>query len=206
VGLLQELLVDVFGEKPDADLDVGHGSHKVEHEARQKLALARTRIEKIVTDLLGRTPEQDKDGDYVLPIDEVHVMVAPRAVPDGQIVIRVVAITNVGITVTPEVGLFLARLNFGLMFGRFALDVEHSSIWFDESLLGSIWFDESLLGEQFREEELRFAIRMVSSTADHWDDRLKQMFGGATYQEVLTGGTTQTAPPTKPGEGTGFYL
>jgi hypothetical protein len=196
VGLLQKTLVEVFGEKPDATLDVGHGSHQTEHEARKKLELARTRIESIVTEILGRCPEQDKDGDYVLPIDEVHVTVAPRATPDAQVVIRVFAITNIGVAVTPELGLFLARLNFGLMFGRFALDTEHQSIW----------FDETLLGEQFREEELNFAISMVARTADDWDDRLKQMFGGATYQEALADRTAETPPPTKPGESVGQYL
>ncbi len=196
VDLLQSLLVEVFEEKPDETLDVGHGSHKTEHETRQKLAVARTRIESIVAEVLGHRAEQDNDGDYVLPIGEVHVMVAPRAAPDGQIMVRVFAITNVGVSVTPELGLILARLNFGLMFGRFALDVEHRAIW----------FDETLLGEGFREEELRFAIRMVASTADGWDDRLKQMFGGATYHEVLAGRTAEALPPTKPGEGVGLYL
>lgn len=196
VALLQALFVEVFGEKADATLDIGHGSHEAEHEARRKLKVARTRIEAIVTEILGNRPEQDADDDYVLPIGEVHVMVAPRATPDGQIVVRVFAITNVGVSVTPELGLFLARLNFGLMFGRFALDAEHQSIW----------FDETLLGEGFREEELRFATRMVSSTADAWDDRLKQMFGGATYHEVLAGRTAEAPPPTKPGEGVGQYL
>ncbi len=196
VDLLQELLVEALGEKPDVKLDVAHGSHRAEHEAREKLALARGRIESIVTQILGRPPEQDSDGDYVLSIDDVHVMVAPRATPDGQVVIRIFAITNVGVMVTPELGLFLARLNFGLMFGRFALDAEHRAIWFDETLLGA----------QFREEELHFAIRVVSTTADAWDDRLKQMFGGATYQEVLAGRTAEALPPTKPGEGPGQYL
>lgn len=196
VELLQRLLVDIFGEKPDATLDIGHGSHRTEYENQKKLALARTRIESIATEVLGRRPEKDADGDYVLPIEEVHIMIAPRAAPDGQIVIRVFAITNVGVSVTPELGLFLARLNFGLMFGRFALDVEHQSIW----------FDETLLGEQFREEELRFAIRAVASTADSWDDHMKQMFGGATYQEVLAGRTAEAPPPTKPGSGVGQYL
>ena len=196
VDLVQALHREVFGEKPDVALDIGHGSHKLEHEARQKLAIARTRIEAIVTEILGRSPEQDKDHDYVLPIGEVHVMVAPRTAQDGQVMIRIFAITNVAIDVTPELGLFLARLNFGLMFGRFALDVAHRSIW----------FDESLLGEQFREEELRFAVRIVASTADEWDNRLKQMFGGSTYQEVLAGRTAEPAPPTKPGVGIGQYL
>jgi hypothetical protein len=196
VKLLQELHVEVFGEKPDAKLDVAHGSHKLEHEAQKKLAVARARIEPIATDLLGKRPERDDDGDYVLALQDVHVVVAPRAGIDGQIVVRVFAICTVGVNVTPELGLFLARLNFGLMFGRFALDAEHRSIW----------FDETLLGEEFREEELRFAIRMVASTADGWDDRLKQMFGGATYQEVLGGRASHAAPRTKPGEGVGQYL
>jgi hypothetical protein len=196
VKLLQELHVAVFGEKPDVALDLLHGSHKLEQETRRKLALARTRIEAIVSDVLGRRAEQDRDGDYVLPVGDVHVTVAPRAALDGQVVVRVFAICNVGVAVTPELGLFLARLNFGLMFGRFALDAEH----------GSIWFDETLLGEEFREEELRFAIRMVASTADGWDDRLKQMFGGATHQEVSAGQTSPSAPTIKPGEGVGPYL
>ncbi|MDP6980686.1 MAG: hypothetical protein QF570_19150 [Myxococcota bacterium] len=194
--LVYELLVSVFHDKPDCSLDTHHGSHRVEHEAQQKLDVARGRIEKIVTEILGQPPEQDEALDYVLPIGEVHVNVAPRATPDGQIIVRVVAVTNVGIEVTPELGLFLARLNFGLMFGRFALDAPHRSIW----------VDETLLGEQFREEELRTAIHVVASTADEWDDRLKQMFGGATYQEVIAGRTVGELPTTKPGEGGGFYL
>ena len=122
--------------------------------------------------------------------------VAPRALPDGQLLIRVFTITNVGVQVSGEIGLFLARLNFGMMFGRFALDVEHRSIW----------FDETLLGEEFREDELRFMINMVATTADGWDDRLKQMFGGVTYQEVVTGRSREELPSTKPGEGPGMYL
>jgi hypothetical protein len=196
VDLALSLLVEVFGEKPDAKLDLGHGSHRIEHEARKKLALARKRIEGVASEVLGATPAQDADGDYMLPIDEVHVMVAPRAMPNGQVVVRIFAIANVGVNVTPELGLFLARLNFGLMFGRFALDAENRSIW----------FDETLLGEQFREEELRFAIGMVAATADEWDDRLKQMFGGVTYQEVLAGRGAEAPPPQKPGAGVGMYL
>jgi len=196
IDLLQEIRVGVFGAKPDVRLDIGHGSHLLEHDARVKLAVARERIEPIVEDLLGRPAERDPDGDYVLPIGQVHVMVAPRAGLDGAVVIRVFAVTNVGINVTAELGLFLARLNFGLMFGRFSLDVEHRSIW----------FDETLLGEQFREEELRFAVEVVSTTADAWDDRLKQMVGGVTYQEVLAGKAAEARPTTKPGEGVGMYL
>jgi hypothetical protein len=196
VAVAQEVLVEVFAEKPDTPLDVGHGTHRAEHEARERLVVARSRIEEVVTEVLGREAEQDSDGDYLLPVDDVHVTVAPRAAPDGQIVIRVFAITNVGINLVPELGLFLARLNFGLMFGRFSLDTEHRAIW----------CDDTLLGEHFREEDLRFAIKIVALTADQWDDPLKQLFGGATHQEVLAGNAEGASPPVKPGEGAGMYL
>ncbi|MGH0035893.1 MAG: T3SS (YopN, CesT) and YbjN peptide-binding chaperone 1 [Myxococcota bacterium] len=185
------LLAEVFAEKPDAPLDVVHGSRRDEHEARQKLEKIRPQVEAVVIDVLGEKPKQDDDGDYVLPIGDVHVTVAPRAIAGGPVVVRVFAITNVGVTVAPELGLLLARLNFGLMFGRFALDTEHQSIW----------FDEMLLGDQLNDEELKYAIDAVATTADEWDDRLKQLFGGATYQEVLRGRSEHRPPRTKPGEG-----
>lgn len=196
VKKLQEVINGVFGEEPDAHLDVAHGNHRARDEAMKKLASARSRIETIVTDILGQKPEQDGDSDFVLPIEGVHVTVAARVTPEGQVVIRVFCITNVGVAPSGELGLFLARLNFGRMFGRFTFDAIHQSVW----------FDETLLGEQFREEELRFAIHLVASTSDEWDDRLKQMFGGVTYQDVLTGKTQQAPPTTKPGEGVGQYL
>lgn len=189
VDVAHRLVTDVFKHPPDVALDVTHGSHRREHEVRQKLQAVRERVEKVLTGLAGRSPQQDADGDYVLPVGDVHVTVAPRAAPAGPVVVRVFAITNVGVTVAAELGLFLARLNFGLMFGRFALDADHASIW----------FDETLLGDQFSDEELRFAVRVVASTADEWDDRLKQMFGGVTWQEVLTRRMERQAPPTKPG-------
>jgi hypothetical protein len=189
--LALRVLNEVFAEKPDVALDLIHGSHKAEHEAQRRLAEARGRIEKVLVELLSRRPEQDSDGDYLIPMGDVRVVVAPRVAPGGPVVVRVFTITNVGITVTPELGLLLARLNFGLMFGRFALDAENRAIW----------FDETLLGDQFSDEELRFTIRVVATTADQWDDRLKQMFGGATYQEVLTKRADHQAPTTKPGEG-----
>jgi len=191
VDLVEDLLFSVFEEKRDLALDVKHGSHRAEHEARRKLAAVRERLERVLTEMHGRAPERDADGDYVLAIGEVQVEVAPRASLTGPVVVRVFAVTNVGVDVTPDLGLFLARMNFGLMFGRFALDAEHAAIW----------FDETLLGEEFTDEALRFTIGVVASMADEWDDRLKEMFGGVTYHEVVSGGGAAGKPAIKPGGG-----
>ena len=191
VDLALRVLAEVFAEKPDAALDVGHGSHIAEHEARKRLAETRENVEKMLTNLQKRAPDRDDDGDFLIPIGDIRVVVAPRIAPGGPPVVRVFAITNVGVPVTPELGLMLARLNFGLMFGRFALDAEHQAIW----------FDETLLGDHIHEDELRFIIHAVATTADQWDDRLKQMFGGSTHQDVLKGQAAQKVPPIKPGHG-----
>jgi hypothetical protein len=195
VRLARQVLEEVFEEKPDVRLDLTHGSHRAEHEVREKLASARTRIERVAQDMLGHAAERDEDGDYVLPIGDVHVMVAPRPAPANRVLVRIFAITNVGITLMPELGLLLARLNFGLMIGRFSLDAER----------GSIWFDETLLTEHFEDDELRWVIELVAATADQWDDQLKRMFGGATHQEVITGRAAQSPASSKPG-GVGQYL
>ena len=191
VALARRVLTEVFAEKPDVALDVIHASHRAEHEARQKLAEMRERIERILTAMNERRPEQDDDGDYLIKVGAMQVGVAPRVAPGGPAVARVFAITNAGVTVTPELGLFLARLNFGLMFGRFALDIERRAIW----------FDETLLGDQFTDEELRFTIQVVASTAEPWSERLKQMFGGAAHAEVLAGRPGVETPRIKPGQG-----
>jgi hypothetical protein len=190
VEIVRGVLADAFGSAPDVPLDVAHGSHRAEHEARLKLAAVRERVEKVLRELTGSAPEQDADGDYLVPIQDVRVMVAPRMGPLGVVVVRVFAITNVGISVTPELGLVLARLNFNQMFGRFALDAENRSIW----------VDETLLGDHFGDEELKFTVNAVAGIASEWDDRLKQMFGGATYPEVMLR-ADPTPPPAKPGQG-----
>lgn len=190
VELALRLLTEVFEAKPDVALDIAHGSHRIEHEVQQKLAAVRERVERALTAKAGARPEQDADGDYLLSIGDVRVTVAPRATP-GPVIVRVFAISNVGVAVTPELGLFLARMNFRLMFGRFALDAEHAAIW----------FDETLLGDQLNDDALKFTIDIVASTTDEWDDRIQHMFGGATYKQVLQGQASHTTPPTKPGSG-----
>jgi hypothetical protein len=195
IDLARSLLGEAFAMKPDVPLDILHGSRRGEFETRRKLDFIRERVERLLTRMLDVTPERDDDGDFQLPLNDVRVTVAPRALPNGPIIVRVFAVTNVSVSVTPDLGLFLARLNFSLMFGRFALDAENSAIW----------FDETLLGEHFSDEEFRFAVHIVSTTADQWDDKLKQMFGGATFQESLKQ-SSGTRPPVKPGEGPGLYL
>jgi len=191
---------DVLGGDVGRTLDLVHGSTKAFHEARQRLDELRRRIEPMLAELTGQQPRLDEDGDYGLQVGPVHVMVVPRSIPGAMTVVRVVSVTNSDVAIGPELGLFLARLNFGLMFGRFALDVEHRAIW----------FDETLLGDHLTMEELRFTVEMVARTTQEWRPRLQQMFGGKIDDGPPSGSTGPSGPSgtrgPKPGVGVGGYL
>jgi len=190
--LMDGVLSKVFGLAADAAVDVRHGDERDAREAAARVAAIRQTIEPVVAAL---SPDgkavQDDDGDYVLELGHIRVFVAPRALPGPPPpVVRVFAITNAGVTLSSELGLFLSRLNFSLMFGRFSIDSENTSVW----------FDETLLGEHVTPEELRFTIEMVASTANEWDQKIASMFGGQVRSPE---GEADPAAPstTKPGQG-----
>jgi len=192
-GLAEQVLTDVFHADDAAAVDVDHGSRRPIVEAQERLAAMRTRIAPILADVAGAPAVVDRDGDFALKMDGGDVYVSPMAQPSMLPVVRVFAITNVGVNLAPELGLFLSRLNFTLLFGRFALDTDHRAVW----------FSETLLGEAFTDEELRFTVRMVAETADEWDDRIGQMFGGTARSAQPE--DQQPVPP-KPGAPPGGYL
>lgn len=191
--LVDDLLVDVLGVSPSTPVDVRHGSAREHRLAERKIAEMRQHIEPVLMSILGKPAERDADGDYILDIGHVRVFVAPRALPGRPPpIIRTFAITNAGVELTPELGLFLSRLNFTLMFGRFSIDTDNAAIW----------FDETLLGDHVTPEELRFTVEMVATTANEWDQKLASMFGGKTRAPgEPAGAIPPVAPNSKPGSG-----
>lgn len=200
VDVLERVLEDVLGVDPATPVDVRHGTMREERAAEAKLAEMRTFIEPVLASLLGGTDApKDPDGDYVVDVFGSRVFVAPRALPGRPPIIRVFAITNAGLNLSPDLGLFLARVNFSLAFGRFSIDTDHRAVW----------FDETLLGDHVTADELTFVVNVVAETAAEWDDKIASLFGG-TYRDADAGGPGGTgdgdgAPPatarSKPGEG-----
>ncbi len=194
VGLVERVLTEVFAVDGATPLDVRHGSVRAEREAAQRLTALRATIEPVLAGLLGAPAPTDDDGDYVVDLGASRVFVAPRAMPGAPSIVRVFAITNAGVTMNAELGLFLARLNFSLTFGRFSLDADHQAVW----------FDETLLGEHVTGDELKFMVQMVAATADEWDDRIAQMFGGRTHAPAGSpeqAAAASAAEASKPGQG-----
>lgn len=190
VDKVEEVLAEVLAIDEAAPIDLRHGSTEAEHRAEQQLATMRAQLEPIIAEITGAPPVIDDDGDYVVVVDHNTVYVAPRAIAGRLPVVRVFAITNAGVTMTPDLGMYLSRLNFSLMFGRFSVDIDH----------GSVWLDETLLGEHVTDDELRFTISMVAATAAEWDDKIAAQFGGQVRAPV------DDAPKSRAKPGEGGYL
>jgi hypothetical protein len=188
-ALVERVLSEVFAADETAGIDLDHGSRRPIVEAQRKLEAIRALISPIIADIIGAAPTVDADGDFVLKLGSVEVFVSPVALPNMLPVVRVFTITNVGLTITPELGLFLARINFTLLFGRFALDTDHCAVW----------FSETLLGEAFGDDELRFTVAMVGQARVGRSDRpdVRRVYRGkhARGGPPSTDQARSTAPP-----------
>jgi hypothetical protein len=128
----------------------------------------------------------DDHGNYVLGLQSARTFVVPTWLENGATVVRVFAITNLGVPVTADLTRWLLQKNLEFVFGAFALDVEN----------GAIWFNHNLLGQFAAPEELEATIAAVIETADRFDDEIKTRFGGRLYVE---GAEDAVAPPAAPG-------
>jgi hypothetical protein len=189
VDAVEDVLAKVLTIAPDAAVDVRHGTLREERAAEAKVATMRAFIEPVLESITGQPAVRDADDDYMLELADMRVFVAPRAFPGRPPIIRVFAITNASLNLTPDLGLFLSRLNFSLAFGRFSIDADRRAVW----------FDETLLGDQVTADELAFVVRIVAETAGEWDEKIGSMFGGS-YRGDGSAAPGDTASA-KPGQG-----
>ncbi len=136
------------------------------------LATLRKTIEEDLKETFG-SYQVDKDGDFVLTHESVITWIRPAEWIQGQTVVNVFSITNVGMDVTPELTKFLATENSKFVFGAFALDETRPSVLFRQTLLGDF----------LQRKELEAAIAAVVLTANQYDDQIKQRFGGRLFTE-----------------------
>lgn len=123
----------------------------------------------------------DENGSYVLGMDSARIFVVPTWLEDGPTVIRLFAITNMDVPITPELTEYLLTANLEFVFGSFALDRE----------AGAVWFVHNLLGDFTAPEEFEQSLAAVTQTADSVDNEIKERFGGRLYVET----PDQAVPP-----------
>lgn len=132
--------------------------------------------ETIETQLAGMIESYDVDenGSYVLPLQTCPAFVVPTSIPEGPSVVRIFAITNLGVPVTAELTSYLLSKNLDFVFGAFGVEIED----------GAIWFVHNILGEYLDPQELEASLGAVATTADEYSQEIKDRFGGRLYKEA----------------------
>ena len=121
------------------------------------------------------TYQVDRDGDFVIQQPGVSAVtyVRPTDWVEGQTLVRVFSFTNVDMRVDQELTKFLVTTNANLIFGAFFLDEDAPRVGFRHTLLGDF----------LQRKELEVAVRAVVSTAEEYDDQIKERFGGRLFTE-----------------------
>lgn len=158
--------------------------------AEADLDAARARAEAVLRQMFPEVQELP-DGGYAVDAGSVRVFVQTRLV-EAAVMVRVFAITNIGVPLDTGLAPFLLALNYNLALGRFSVDAENSAVW----------FDHVVTGEELDDGTLARAIGAVASTADRFDDEIKARFGGRTFREE--GSPVEQAAPRPPGMAGGY--
>ena len=179
---MDEVIVSLYCASMPQDED--HPKPRPDNEPEAVVKL-RDLIEPKLAEMLDRYAI-DERGSYVFTFESAHVFIVPAWLPNDATVVRVFAITNLQVPVTPKLTSYLLAKNLDFVLGSFALDAEE----------GAVWFNHNLLGEYLASEELEATLAAVAQTANELDDEIKDLFGGRLYAEEPS---DEISPPHTPG-------
>lgn len=121
-----------------------------------------------ITELFGGSVLRNPDRPVLGVLEGsafAQIGVFPWGGEDATITTRAWVVTDVELS--DELLLFLLRENGGMHFGAFGLDDE-----------GDIFFEHSIVGSTCDRKELESSVVAVLRTADEYDDRIVERWGG----------------------------
>ncbi len=136
-----------------------------ETEAQQKIY---DRVLPWVTDLFGGSVLRKPDAPVIGVMYGsafAQIGVFPWGEDDAVITTRSYVVT--GVDLTAELLGYLLLENSGMQFGAFGIDEE-----------GDILFEHSIVGSTCDQRELEASVVHVARTADDYDDRIVERWGG----------------------------
>jgi hypothetical protein len=135
----------------------------------------------------------DAWGNFTFTFDGARIFVTVPMSPIGPQV-GIFSITNVEVDLTPDLGAFLLTTNHVLGFGSFSFDADNEAVWLRHTLLGTT----------LDAPELQAAVAAVASTAAHFDDVIRDRFGGRTFHEAPEEMQSSARPPEASSNVTGY--
>ncbi len=126
----------------------------------------------------------DAWGNFTFIHEDARIFVTVGMSPIGPQV-GVFSVTNLDVELTLPLAGFLLATNHQLGFGSFSYDGDNQAIWLRHTLLGTM-----LDGP-----ELQSAVAAVASTAAHFDDIIRDRFGGRAFHDAPQDVQDATKPP-----------
>ena len=137
------------------------------------------KVQRILADDLGSV-EIDRDGDFVVKHESTIVFVSVFAFnedEDSDIVVRCVAPMVTAVPLTPEVFRWVAVEGQRFTFGSCYVVPE------ENPANGWIYFRYSIVGNDLDSNELLSAVYRTAFTANEYDDKLVELFGGKLFTD-----------------------
>lgn len=99
-----------------------------------------------------------------------QVGVSPWGTDDATITTRAYLVTDVELS--PDLLMYLLRENDRMRFGAFGVDPD-----------GDIFFEHAIVGSSVDKAELKSSVMAVAITADQYDDKIVERWGGQRMLE-----------------------
>lgn len=128
--------------------------------------------------------EVDAFGNFTFTHEGARVFVTVGASPVGPH-LGVFSVTNLDVDLTAKLAKFLLATNHRLGFGAFSYDDANRAVWLRHTLLGTT----------LDLPELHAAVAAIASTAAALDERIRDEFGGRTFQEAPEDVQQRMEPP-----------
>jgi len=139
----------------------------------------KAKVQRILADELGSV-EIDRDGDFIVKHESAVTFVSVFAFNDNEdsdIVVRCVAPMVTAVPLTPEVFRWVAVEGQRFTFGSCYVVPE------ENPANGWIYFRYSIVGNDLDSNELLSAVYRTAFTANEYDDKLKELFGGKLFSD-----------------------
>jgi len=143
----------------------------------------RTYVGELLRVYLGHY-EVDVWSNFTFEYEDARVFVTVGMAPMGPQV-GVFSVTNLDTELTDELARFLLTTNHRIGFGAFAYDDTNRAVWFRHMLVGT-----TVDGP-----ELNTVVAAVASTAAHFDDIIRDRFGGPAFRDASTDDQAAAHPP-----------
>jgi hypothetical protein len=133
--------------------------------------------------------EVDAFGNFTFTHEGARAFVTVGPSPIGPQV-GVFSVTNLDVDLSPDLARFLLTTNHKLGFGAFSYDQSNRAVWLRHTLLGST----------LDLPELQSAVAAVATTAAGLDEKIRDRFGGRTFQEAPDEEQRRMEPPDAAGD------